>query len=189
MDKSHYNTVSKKSVTPPFNQPSLHVALPSGHTYFSDCLRENNARFIAWSLTRGDADSWFSTFTFKDYQREFGAMLLFNKWAGHLSQALNFNNRSARLRWITVKEWQKRDVIHLHSLIQGKGLGSLSRKRWEYRWESLGRNTGFCRIYDADRKAAPYLAKYTSKALGGDINVGGYWRGLEAPASITCGHS
>lgn len=139
-------------------------------------------------MMKKDSESWFCTMTFKEYERPASASILFKKWAGHLSQGL-YVSRGSRLRWVFAAEWQKREVIHLHSLVQGKGLGSLSRKRWEIRWESLGRNTGYCRIYDADKKAAPYLAKYTSKALGGEMNVGGYWRGLEVPASITCGHS
>lgn len=172
-----------------FRQPlTPSVSLPDGHRFFADCERENNARFIQWAITRNDVDSWFVTQTFKQYQDPARAFLLFRRWAGHLSQALK-DKGCGRLRWILAAEWQVREVIHLHSLVQGKELGSHSRKRWEVRWESLTMNTGFCRIYDADRKAAPYLAKYTSKTLGGEINVGGYWRGLNTPASVACGHS
>jgi hypothetical protein len=45
---------------------------------------------------------------------------------------------------------------------------------------------GFCRIYDAQRKAAPYLAKYMNKTRGGELERGGSWRGLNVPNSVTC---
>jgi hypothetical protein len=112
----------------------------------------------------------------------------YRSWVGKLTQAL-YDKGGRQLRWILTTEMQKRSVIHLHSLVQGKELGTLSRKRWEGRWESLTVNTGYCRIYDADRKAAPYLAKYTSKTLGGEMYWGGYWRGLKTPTSVACGHS
>jgi len=168
--------------------PRVHRVLPPDHRFFPDCLRENNARFIQWAMTRKNVGSWFVTQTFKEYERPFKARMLFDQWAGHLSQALK-DSTGGRLRWIRAEEWQVREVIHFHSVVQGKELDTLSRMRWEYRWESLGRNTGFCRIYDADYKAAPYLAKYTSKSLGGEMNWGGYWRGLEVPTSVSCDHS
>lgn len=187
MDVLNCTTKKTDFQSPPLNL-QLHRVLPQGHRFFSDCLRENYARFIQWAITRKDIQSWFVTQTFKEYESPLNAVRLFNKWAGHLSDALN-SSRSGRLRWILTTEWQVREVIHLHSIVQGKELGTLSRKRWEYRWESLGRNTGFCRIYEADLRSAPYLAKYTSKALGGNMNLGGYWRGLDAPASVSCDHS
>lgn len=189
MDSSNCITKSNtEQGSPPFNKPQLHVALPQGHHFFRDCLRENNARLIQWAMSRKDTASWFVTQTFEEYEKPASAFLKFNKWAGHLSQAL-YDSRGGRLRWILTAEWQVREVIHLHSIVQGKELDCLSRKRWEDRWESLGRNTGFCRVYNADKKAAPYLAKYTSKTLGGEMNLGGYWRGLEVPASVSCDHS
>jgi hypothetical protein len=55
-----------------------------------------------------------------------------------------------RLRWVSATEWQIRKVVHFHLVIVGDGLRNVSRKRWEFRWESLRRFTGFVRIYDAD---------------------------------------
>jgi len=185
MDTLNCTTRIRNTQSPPF---SNHRVLPQGHRFFEDCLRENNAKFIQWAMTRKGVSSWFVTQTFKEYERPFKARMLYDRWAGHLSDALQ-NRTGGRLRWIRTEEWQVREVIHFHSIVQGDELNVLSRKRWEHRWETLGCNTGFCRIYDADVKAAPYLAKYTSKSLGGEMNWGGYWRGLFVPASVTCGHS
>lgn len=184
MDKSNYITKSRNSQSLPF----FRVALPKDHRFFEDCLRENNARLIQWSITRPGFDAWFVTQTFKDFEYEASAKRLFRTWAGRLGQAL-IDSGGGQLRWVLATEWQKRNVIHLHGLVQGKELGIQSRKSWECRWESLTLNTGFCRIYDADKKAAPYLAKYTSKRLGGELERGGYWRGLETPSSVACIHS
>lgn len=172
----------------PQTSTRIRTALPEGHLYFPDCLRENHARHIAWAISRKEIETWFVTQTFRDYERPSTAVLLFRRWFGHLTDA-SMNATGHRLRYSLVTEWQKREVIHLHSLVQGRELFSASRKRWEHRWQVLTLNTGFCRIYDADRKIAPYLAKYTSKALGGDMIVGGYWQGLHTPASVACRHS
>lgn len=188
MDSVAYTQKAHNRKNSPSQTFTPSVSLPDGHRFFYDCLRENNARFIEWMISRGGFESWFVTETFKDSVSLFGAHRLFRRWAGQLTQGL-IDSGGNQLRWILTTELQKRNVIHLHSVVQGRELGSLSRKRWEHRWESLTMNTGFCRIYDADRKAAPYLAKYTSKTLGGELLWGGYWQGLKTPASVGCGHS
>lgn len=164
------------------------VPFPEGHRFFHDCLRENWARFIDWSMTRKDINSWFVTQTFKGYESNRSADQKFRTWIGRVTQAV-IDSGGGGLRWIRANEWQVREVIHFHSIVQGRRLDVLSRKSWEHRWESLDSNTGFCRIYDAQRKSAPYLAKYCSKPLGGELEWGGYWRGLMTPSSVSCGHS
>lgn len=164
------------------------VNLPLGHQFFPDCLRENQALFIQWSLNRRGQSAWFVSQTFKNYERPGSADKMYRVWAGRLTQGL-VSSGGGQLRWIRATEWQIRDVIHFHSIVQGNDLDRLSRKSWEDRWQTLGLNTGFCRIYDADKNAAPYLAKYTSKRLGGQLHWGGYWQGLSVPASVSCGHS
>ena len=188
MDKVNSITIQGKFQSLPFINPQLHVALPSGHRFFQDCLRENNARLIQWMMCRKGVSSWFCTHTFRGYEGERSSKRLFRSWVGRLDQGLR-DIGGSQLRWVLATEWQKREVIHLHSLVQGMELESQSRKSWESRWESLTMNTGFCSIYDADRKAAPYLAKYTSKTLGGELEWGGYWQGLKTPASVACSHS
>jgi hypothetical protein len=144
--------------------------------------------FIQWSVSRKNMLAWFVTMTFKQEESYRSADKMLRIWIGRLTQSL-IDSGGTQLRWIRATEWQIREVIHFHLLIQAIGLDLLSRKSWECRWESLNWNTGFCRIYDADLNAAPYLAKYTSKRLGGQIDWGGYWQGLSVPASVSCGHS
>jgi hypothetical protein len=180
---------------------------PQGHQYFPDCERENWARLIGWLVTRKGVSSWFATHTFLNEETPQAADRMYRVWTGRLTQAL-IHSGGSQLLWIRATEWQIREVIHFHSVIQGNGLDHSSRKRWEDRWETLRwrtptlkerrsastsgqrwqerMRTGFCRIYNADPKAAPYLAKYTSKRLGGQIQWGGYWQGLRAPASLPC---
>ena len=162
------------------------VKIPEGHRFFPDCQREIYARWIEWAMWSGHPQPgvWFVTLTFKTFISEGHGSALVRRWIGHLREAYSQTYGSDRLRWICATEWQIREVVHYHLLISGSGLSELSRKRWEVRWESGDRNTGFCRIYDADRKAAPYLAKYIRK--GSELIRGGYWRGLITPGSVTC---
>lgn len=159
--------------------------LPSGHRYFSDCLREGNARMIEWALRHEKVKGWFVSMTFKKFIKEVPAKKLLSQWLGRL--ATGFEQQGGdRLKWVSATEWQKRHVVHFHLVIVGKGLENVSRKRWEFRWESINWNAGHCRTYNADYKAAPYLAKYTSKSRGGELSWGGAWRGLETPNSLRC---
>ncbi len=161
------------------------VKFPSGHRFFPDCPRETWARFIEWGLWAGHPkpDVLFASMTFLTFIERWRSFVLLKRWLGHLRQGYE-DKGGYRLRWICATEWQIREVVHFHLLIAGVGLNDVSRKRWESRWESSDRSTGFCRIYDADRGAAPYLAKYMHK--GGELTKGGYWRGLITPESVTC---
>lgn len=156
-----------------------------GHRFFQDCQRETYARFIEWGVWAGHPkpEVWFVTLTFKTFVETWKSWVLLKRWLGHLRQGYE-DKGGCQLRWICAIEWQTRQVIHFHLLISGAGLRELSRKRWEVRWETGDRNTGFCRIYDADRNIAPYLAKYMHK--GGELSRGGYWRGLITPGSVSC---
>jgi len=160
------------------------IPLKPGHRFFPDCLRETYARWIEWAMKTADADSWFVTLTFKYEIKERKSHALLMAWLKNLELAYYNKTGSRRLRYIIATEWQKREVIHYHLLICGVGLRDLSRKRWESRWESLDVKAGFCRIYDAVNKSAPYLAKYMNK--GGEIKWGGYWQGLKTPKSTSC---
>jgi hypothetical protein len=165
--------------------PSVNPGLPSGHLFFQDCLRECNARSIAWALSLEKSEGWFVSMTFERFIGEFRATKLLQSWLGRL--ALGFEQKGgSRLKWVGATEWQLREVIHFHLVITGEGLRAVSRKRWEVRWRSLDLNTGFCRIHDADYGAAPYLAKYTSKSRAGELHWGGAWRGLKIPDSLGC---
>ena len=165
--------------------------LPSGHRFFLDCKRETFARWIEWGMWSGhpQATVWFATMTFKAFIPAWRSYLLIKKFLGHLNDGYRdkADKGGFQLRWILATEWQVRNVIHYHLLISAQGLDFLSRKRWERRWECIDRNAGFCRIYDADRKAAPYLAKYLNKS-GCELNWGGNWQGLNSPGSLDCCH-
>lgn len=172
-------------------EPSRRDPLPRGHRFFSDCERETAARMIAWSMYPGEQSNWFVTHTFKEYLSERKAWSMVNAWFSHLSQAYNDSLRryvegSHGIRWTVAQEWQKRQVIHFHSIVSGARLDELSRKRWEHRWSAIG--GGYARIYPAREKAAPYLAKYVGKtdAQVSALRRGGSWRGMTPPRSLAC---
>jgi hypothetical protein len=169
----------------PSEQPERQVdPLPAGHRFFQDCERETWARLIEWSMRIGAADSWFITLTFKNYVSETRAVKQLNAWLSKLCDAYLSETGVRGLRWFVAQEWQKRDVIHFHLILSGVRLADLSRKRWESRWEGMG--GGFARIYPARVKAAPYLAKYTSKSRGGEMRRGGTWQGISPPRALSC---
>jgi len=180
---------TRESVNPrkdPGGSPLVnHKKFPPGHRFFQDCKRETYARWIQWGIWSGHPKPgvWFVTLTFKTFIQDWKSLELLKKWIGHLRNGYE-DKGGCRLRWICATEWQRRSVVHFHLLISGVGLSELSRKRWEVRWEAIDGNSGFCRIYEADQKLAPYLAKYINK--GDEIFRGGYWRGLITPRSVTC---
>lgn len=142
------------------------------------------ARWIDWlvstSLKRGES-AWFVTLTFRDYTHEDRAFEMARAWVAKVRQALSSAGGDG-LKIVCAKEWQQREVVHFHLLMVGMGLSSLSRKRWEARWMAAG--GGFARVYDAQAKAAPYLAKYSNKTRGGDVQVWGALRGTQTPRSV-----
>jgi len=175
---------SRESAPPYLERAHERPALTPGHRFFPDCLRETWARWIEWAMKTAGADAWFVTLTFKTEVSHYRAYAILKAWLHNLKQGYEHKTGSKQLRWICAEELQKREVIHFHLLIFGIGLSGLSRKRWESRWENEDRISGFCRIHDAVRGAAPYLAKYINK--GDEISRGGYWRGLVTPGSVTC---
>lgn len=160
------------------------IRLPEGNRYFPDRERETYARFINWSTNLKGEDSLFGTYTFRDYVSHYKANKMINRHLARMTEALRHSGGN-RLRYFVATEWQIRDVIHFHSLLTANGLGNLSRKRWEARWEHMG--GGFARIYDADLGSAPYLAKYLNKSRGGELRIGGAWLGINPPGSIDSG--
>jgi len=175
---------------------------PSCHRYFQDCYREMSARKIEWMMSMSGVDSWFVTLTFKEYIHENRARQLVKSWIyslndGYKAHVLKDIGKGVRgLKWVVAQEWQKRHVIHFHILISGVRLGILSRKRWECRWMAMSYEVagtvlspcGFARIYDARKKAAPYLAKYVGKTndAGDELEWGGSWQGIAVPDSVRC---
>ena len=157
-------------------------ALPAGNRYFPDPDREVTARAISWAVAKGGDSALFATLTFKDEVSPYQGDKMTRTWLAKAHQSLK-DSGGSQLKSICATEWQTRGVIHYHLLLIGNGLGALSRKRLEHRWEALG--GGFARCYEADKKAALYLAKYTSKSLAGELKWGGDWSGLRFPASLS----
>ena len=165
--------------------------LPPGHRFYIDDEREQWARFFQWAMTRKGIETWFATLTFRNFIRTAIAEARCDLWLARLTEAL-IDCGGGQLRWIRATEWQRRDVIHFHLLLMANGLHSLSRKRYEVRWEGVlgaysrglhrrvvlrqGIGGGFCRIYNAEWSAAPYLAKELNKTRNGELKLGGSWR-------------
>lgn len=157
---------------------------PAGHRYFHDCHKETWARLIRWAMSKNRDGSWFITLTFKKYVSEKKAYSMLYSWLSKISDAYKSSTGARGLHWVIAQEWQERQVIHFHLILIGAGLNLLSRMRWENRWEGMG--GGYARIYPADVKAAPYLAKYMSKSNGGNMRLGGTWRGKTPQLSTRC---
>lgn len=157
------------------------IRLPAGHRYFPDRERETYARLIDWSMGQRGAESVFATYTFRDYVSQGRANTMLNRHLARMAESLKHTG-GGRLKYAVATEWQKRDVIHFHLVLTAHGLGNLSRKRWEARWEHNG--GGYARLYEADRAAAPYLAKYMNKRHNGDFRLGGAWLGNKPPGVL-----
>lgn len=159
------------------------VKLPCGHRYFPDCLREQEARLLGWLIHTFQGNAWYFTQTFKDWIRPERADRLQARFLGCLTQSLRDISGAALLCSVSSSELQQRDVIHYHLLIFGIGLGILSRKRWENRWQLI--SGGFAANYEAELKAAPYLVKHQIKGrLDSSLHFGGSWRGITPPRSV-----
>ena len=160
------------------------VRLTQGQRFYSDCHREQVARFIEWCIRTFSDDCWFFTLTFKDYISFNRAMSFHDRFLARVNQAYMSIPGAELLRSITSVEWQQREVIHYHLLIFGRQLRQLSRKRWERRWQIT--SGGFCANYNAEIKAAPYLAKHSIKGrLDSNLYFGGAWRGIVPPRSVS----
>lgn len=162
--------------------PHKRTPLPAGNRYFPDPERETTARAISWAMAKGGDSAIFATLTHRNEVSVAKNDKMVRRWLAKAQQSLR-DKGGGQLKSFCATEWQKRGVIHDHLLLVGNGLDALSKKRLEHRWEVDG--GGFARCYEADKAAAPYLAKYTSKRLGGEVDWGGSWQGLNIPASVS----
>ncbi|GAI60526.1 unnamed protein product [marine sediment metagenome] len=168
----------------PYHDHSRKPILPMGHRFYRDCLREQEARLLEWLIKRFQGHAWFFTLTFKDWLYEERAGRMASDFLARLNQAHKEIPGAAPLMSTDTTEWQQRDVIHYHLLIFGNELDGLSRKRWEHRWQMS--SGGFAANYDAEVKAAPYLVKHQTKdQSGGNMHLGGSWRGITPPRSVS----
>jgi len=74
------------------------------------------------------------------------------------------------VRWVRAIEMQKRNVLHYHALIGGKGSPGLKAREFEEAWWEMA---GIARISAVTNQGAvlAYVSKYVSK--GGQIDLGG----------------
>jgi hypothetical protein len=112
---------------------------------------------------------WFCTFTFRDPVHPEQANRRYQRFIRTLNEyrfGKRFREKGEGVVSINATEWQKREVLHFHSLIGG-GLEDLDRRHWMELWN---RDNGFARIYPYNPVGAPgYVSKYVVK--GGEIDI------------------
>jgi hypothetical protein len=133
---------------------------------------------------------WFATFTFREPVHPEQANRRLHRFIRTLNEirfGKRYREKGLGVCLINALEWQKREVLHFHSLIGG-GLRDLDRFHWMELWN---RDNGFARIYPYDPAGAPgYVSKYVVK--GGEIDISlPPWKELEikglAPSQLGLG--
>jgi hypothetical protein len=106
---------------------------------------------------------WYGTFTFAEWLHPERAAQIYEAWARDLAEDAGKIQTHAR-----ALEYQKRGVVHFHSLIWNVAAGQ-RRFRWMQTWETMG--GGISRIFEYDRArgAAYYLPKYIVK--NGEVDI------------------
>lgn len=137
----------------------------------------HNPLHDAWRDLIASQDwQWFVTFTFKEEIHPESADKLYRVWINKLNRAIygkRWRNRKPfGVKHVRALEWQKRGVLHYHSLIANVGFED--REHWAEVWQKLGLDSkaGFIRIdqYDESKGGAEaYLSKYVTK--GGQIDI------------------
>ncbi len=116
---------------------------------------------------------WFATNTFRNEVHPERADKLFRLWVSKMNRQL-FGQRWAKkglgIYWARCLEYQKRDVLHYHSLMGGHGLDDMRRLTQMDVWNELA---GYSRIEPPRNHYAVenYVAKYLTK--DGEIELGG----------------
>ena len=120
---------------------------------------------------------WFSTFTFKEDVHPERATKLFRLFVRKLNRHLYGNHFERKgqqgVFWVLAWEYQKRGVLHFHSLLGDvEDLNIRARRlHWMDQWEALGPPAGFARIEKIESQDAVrnYVTKYVTK--GGQIDL------------------
>ncbi len=106
----------------------------------------------------------------------------YNRFIRKINERLfgqNYRKRGEGVVWIRALEWQRRGVLHFHSLI-GNGAWKLLRigvtDLWEndikYKRSRNGENgKAWTEKYDPVKGAVGYLAKYITKSRQGEIDI------------------
>lgn len=137
------------------------------------CCRytEPASLFEAWIqfIRKLEPLDWFCTFTFKDPVHPEQANRRYHRFLRILNEyrfGKRFREKGLGVLSVNATEWQKREVLHFHSVIGG-GLQDVDRFAWMELWN---RDNGFARIFPYDPAGAPgYVSKYVVK--GGEIDI------------------
>lgn len=112
---------------------------------------------------------WFATFTFREPVHPEQANRRYYRFIRTLNEmrfGKHYREKGQGVYHVNAMEWQKREVLHFHSLIGG-GVAELDRFLWMELWN---KDNGFARIFPYDSKgAAGYVSKYVVK--GGEIDI------------------
>jgi len=124
----------------------------------------------------------FVTLTFKEGVHPEQATKRYYRFIRKINERLfgrNYRRRGKGVVWIRALEWQRRGVLHFHSII-GNGAWRLLRIGVTELWENdkkykLSRNgdngKAWVERYDSVKDGAQYLAKYLTKERQGDIEI------------------
>jgi hypothetical protein len=121
---------------------------------------------------------WFATFTFKDEVHPETAVKRFKFWSRLLDESNGVALRKPaanrfRCMWVRGLEYQKRGIVHFHTVI-GNLPNELCTKvqceLWQEVWFNMG-NTGIARIFNVASQGdvISYVTKYCAK--GGEIDI------------------
>jgi len=120
---------------------------------------------------------WYLTLTFREVTHPEQADRRYLRFARNINEALfgkRFREKGQGVYHVRALEWQRRDVIHFHSLMGG-GVWKLRRLSFMDLWDE---ENGFARIeaYDPMRGARGYLSKYVLKRGEIDIYLPEWWK-------------
>lgn len=106
---------------------------------------------------------WYGTFTFAEWLHPERAAQIYEGWAARLQVEVAQKMTHAR-----ALEYQKRGVVHFHSLIWNVGRKT-NRFEWMKTWETMGGGISRIYLYDRTKGAAHYLPKYVVK--NGEVDI------------------
>jgi len=150
------------------------VLNPTEQLNYNPILGSSQEKSLAWAVFLGRYEwAWFGTFTFRDSVHPEKADKLFHVLMCMMNARLfgrRWYKKGRCVRWVRAIEMQKRNVLHYHALIGGKGSPGLKAREFEEAWYELA---GIARISAVASQGAvlAYVSKYVAK--GGQIDMGG----------------
>jgi hypothetical protein len=149
------------------NSTSLNL-LPQCHVITRDDMTTLRDAWIQF-IRKLEPLDWFATFTFREPVHPEQANRRYHRFIRTLNETTygkRYREKGLGVYHINALEWQKRDVLHFHSLIGG-GVSNLDQFYWMELWN---RDNGFARIFPYQSSGAPgYVSKYVVK--GGEIDI------------------